>query len=188
MPRRYRRRRYAIARPVKTVKYSNETYSGRWVVENQPSGGMPDIYENTAMVVKTDVQATRKVKNFTLRIGIGPVFMKNSDPATEEVMVNGTFAFALVFVPQGTNPSTFTPSASDEAAVTLYEPNQNVIMSGYGSTNNGIMTFKTRLARNLNSGDQIYLLLRDVSDLPISTYDTVTSYKILYSLNYAITY
>ena len=96
MPRRYRRRRYAIARPVKTVKYSNETYNGKWYLTNQPTGGMSDVYQNVACVVKTDVQATRKVKNFTLRIGICPVLLKESSESTEEVVANGMFAFALV--------------------------------------------------------------------------------------------
>ena len=69
-------------------------------------------------------------------------------------------------------------------AVSLYEPNQNVIMSGYITPNyNAMQTFRTRLARNLNSGDTIQMIIA-----PAAATDAVQQQLIGISLNYAITY
>ena len=66
MPRRYRRRRYTLARPLKTVKYSNETSSfgvtTTIAASTVFSNGTPIV-----VVPPTSVAGTRKVKNFTCR-------------------------------------------------------------------------------------------------------------------------
>ena len=57
-------------------------------------------------------------------------------------------------------------------------------MSGYITPNyNTMQTFRTRLARNLNSGDTIQIIIA-----PAAATDAVTSELIGISLNYAITY
>ena len=57
-------------------------------------------------------------------------------------------------------------------------------MSGYITPNyNAMQTFRTRLARNLNSGDTIQIIIA-----PAAATDSVTNQMIGISLNYAITY
>ena len=168
MPRyRRRRRSYAISRPVKAVKYSAETYAA-YIVHDASN------IQNQSCIVFTpasDVLGTRKCKNFTLSL---------TSPLTVPV------AFALVFVPQGTQPSQITagtqPSSGVWPAASLYEPNQNVILSGtFGGPGTTVERFKTRLARNLNSGDYIALVCRALATGPADT-------TIFAILNYAIAY
>lgn len=178
MPRRYRRRRYAIARPVKTAKYSNETYA----VNDSVSGINPSasVFKNYAMVPITNVLATRKVKNFTLRIGIIDARV-NTNPVTFLDHNGIRLHWALVYVPQGTNASDLTPGVGTPTS--LYEPNQNVIMSGF-ITDHQTYTYKTRLARNLNSQDGIVLRVEIVNEDGTNTEDV----SFLAQLNYAISY
>ncbi|KAH0791274.1 Cap protein [Histomonas meleagridis] len=91
--------------------------------------------------------------------------------------------WALVYVPDGTVPQTMS-LGTPAAPVALYEPNQNVIMSGYLTPNaQQTQVFRPRLARNLNSGDCIFLCLK------VSIPGTEITDKFLgVQLNYAITY
>ena len=157
MPRRYRRRRYAIARPLKTAKYSNETYAGNVALQT----GTPDVNGSIVIVPKTEILATRKVKNLTLRINVaGMDYIPPGSTSRGYGLTPCSIMFAVVYVPQGTSPATLDRGAVPETgatpAVSLYEPNQNVIMSGIVDLQS-VTTVKTRLARNLNSGDQIYV-------------------------------
>ena len=169
MPRRYRRRRYAITRPIKTVKYSNETYAGAssytWLEG--------ELYKSVC-VSGTDVLGTRKCKNFTLTI---------VTKAGESDFAKPIY-FALVFVPQGTNPSALTlghtVTNNTLQSASYYEPNQNVIIQGF-IDNTQVYRFKTRLARNLNSGDTIVLIWR-----PFANYSAGGLFS--YTLNYAMSY
>ena len=154
---------YGSRRPLKTVKYSNETYNITNTI-SIASGG----YIYTPLVSASDVQGVRKAKNFTLKVfyaGITPLM------------------FVLAYVPENQKPQAINRGSS-EGAVSLYEPNQNVIMSGYITPNyNTMQTFRTRLARNLNSGDTIQMILA-----PAAATDAVVQQLIGISLNYAITY
>lgn len=156
------RRRYSRARhsrPLKTVKYSSETTNGAVLVKPQQPQWL-------AVVPAIDTQGMRKAKNFTLRMTAGS---------------GGLFIWALVYIPQGTTPAQLNVS---DTGASLYEPNQNVIMSGYVYQNCPQETFRTRLARNLNSGDQIGLLVA-----PLATAQPAQDGTQIYiSLNYAITY
>ena len=154
MPRRYRRRYYPIARSLKTNKYSNETLSA--AIDHD----MHD--ENTSKILLSPASTTfgtRKAKNFTLSI-----------------VTNSTvpFIFALIFVPEGTTPQSLTQgiqpdSSGNIVAASLFEPSQNIILSGIcGGPSANAERFKTRLARNLNSGDRILLLLRNLAPVPDS--------------------
>lgn len=169
MPRRYRRRRYAITRPLKTTKYSNETYGAAASATWQQAA----LYKSTC-IPKADTLGTRKCKNFTLTI-----VAKGGDND-----FNKPIYFALVFVPEGTNASninlgsSFTDTTLN--SLSYYEPNQNVIIEGFIDTSQ-VYRFKTRLARNLNSGDIIQLVWR-----PFANYTDSGLFS--YTLNYAMSY
>ena len=185
MPRRYRRRRYAIARPLKTAKYSNETYAGEVHLNTN------QLRASMVIVPETQILATRKVKNLTIRLNVAQISFTLHGQATDLSSHDAPFnvLFAAVYVPQGTTPDVLhianvPTQGTVTTAVSLYEPNQNVIMSGminpYQPT-----TVKTRLARNLNSGDQVYLVFLlsyntlDLDDLNLIIDGTA---------NYAISY
>lgn len=171
MPRRYRRRRYAITRPVKTAKYSNETYASAAVQQFETA----QVYY-AVPIAEANVLGTRKVKNFTLTISI-----KGANTSDEHNPV----LFALVFLPEGTNPSSlnFGSTVDQNHAVqslSLYEPNQNVILSGIADSTQ-VYRYKTRLARNLNAGDRIILAFKTLGDWTAPG-------LISYTLNYALSF
>lgn len=163
MPRsRRRRQHYQIIRN----KYSNETYAfgiSRAYTEAQP---------NYVVVSKaTDVLGTRKAKNFTL------TFQSN---------LSVPFWYCLVFVPEGTDPGLLHFGATVQEQVTnaaaFYNPNQNVILQGIGTGGQaGVTRVKTRLARNLNSGDKLVLIIQ-----PIANFEG--DLVVAGTLNYAISY
>lgn len=167
MPRRRRYRR-SVYRPLKTAKYSNETFNFQQAISEYTEGANYPVIVSAS----TDVLGTRKTKNFTVN------FLSSSEDIP--------FLFALVYVPQGTNPaglrwgSTFQDGYLISAS--LYEPNQNVILSGItAGFNQGVITKKTRLARNLNSGDKLVFIFR-----PLGTF--TSPIVISGSVNYAISY
>lgn len=168
MPRRYRRyRRYPLSRPIKSVKYSNETFS----FANSLTLAAGDTY-HVEFVPATTVAGIRKLKNFTLSFNTSlaiPAF------------------FAIVYVPEGTEPLSLnfgsTISTTTLTPASLYEPNQNVILSGtIGGPNFSVGRYSSRLARNLNSGDRICLVFRTTKSTGTDTGD------IAMSLNYAIAF
>lgn len=170
MPRRYRRRRYALSRPVKTAKYSNETFAALASVNTTLATPL-DYY--CLLSESTPVLGTRKAKNFTLTL------VTNSPVP---------FFFALVYVPEGTSPGLLNAGTSIDTSgvlisASMYEPNQNVIMSGsFGGPNSTIERYKTRLARNLNSGDSIMLVLKNLDQ------GEDDNAQVAIQLNYAISY
>lgn len=163
MPRHYRRRRYAISRPVKTAKYDNCTFAAGFSITGSSQHSL-------SLTTATTVGGTRKCKNFTLSFNAAvPGF------------------WALVYVPEGNtvgNLNFATPQQEGETAhssASLYEPNQNVIMSGVTRPTSEVYRVKTRLARNLNSGDGIYFVFRPATTL-------TESFNVTVSCNYAIAY
>lgn len=178
MPRKYTRSgRYT--RRVKTVKYSNETYN----FQDNIAVNAPSVKTNAYSTVITpiDQQGVRKCKNFELTL-TGTPFVPNAEGPSLTVPL----FWALVYVPQGTEPSQIN-IGSYEAPASLYEPNQNVIMSGVWP---GDLTApyikRTRLARNLNSGDSIAFVLA----IPSFKDDDTVKYSkdIALTLNYAISF
>lgn len=70
--------------------------------------------------------------------------------------------YAVVFVPQGYTPQPIhIPSAGN--AVTQYNANQFVMSSGILDFSGGPCRIKSRLSRNLNSGDSIALILAAIN-------------------------
>lgn len=162
-------RRYT--RRIKTIKYSNETtgFSGQWTVTDGSQ------IQNTVVVAPANIQGTRKCKNFELSLCGGPWSDENN--------ANIPIVWALVYVPEGTQPSAVQMPDPGNAS-SIYEPNQNVIMSGIWPGNlTSNYKIKTRLARNLNSGDSIWLLFRNSFDIPDGSTKTIVA-----TLNYAIAY
>ena len=97
----------------------------------------------------------------------------------------------VVYVPQGTEASSLTVNgAATTNPSSLYEPNQNVIMqfvlnpvydNGEGSC---VQRFKTRLARNLDSGDCIKLVMAPSTSLS----QNLDPFKVTGTFNYAISF
>jgi hypothetical protein len=127
----------------------------------------------SVVVAASTAQGVRKVKNPTLRI-----VTNAPSPATP-------LLWALVYSPQGfpTSALKLTSSTGGDAPVSIFEPNQNVIMSGWLNAlgSHDPVTFRSGLTRNLDSGDQIFLLLANPSSSDITV-------AIAFSLNYAICY
>lgn len=174
MARRYRRSGRYVRR-LKTVKYSNETFNATFASSGTAATA------NTVLITQIDNQGTRKVKNFELSFSTGTSIYNNSEVSVPN---QAPTLWALVYVPQGNMPQNISIGTS--TASTLYEPNQNVIMSGIlppGKTTLPIR-YKSRLARNLNSGDYIALVTRDATaGLTNPGVRSITA-----SLNYAISF
>ncbi|KAH0787886.1 Cap protein [Histomonas meleagridis] len=169
MPRRLRRRSYSRGHPLKTVKYPNETYNSSGPISFNVGEGEQAVGDQvSATLISAASQGMRKVKNFTLKM------------ITD---ISIPVLWALVYVPDGTVIKNIS-LGTHAAPVSLYEPNQNVILSGYVTPNAAqTQVFRTRLARNLNSGHSIALVLR------LAIQGTVINQKFLgVQLNYAVTY
>ena len=177
MPRRYTRSgRYT--RRVKTVKYSNETYNftGDLII---PNGSQKQIW-HSVLISAIDQQGVRKCKNFELSLTGGAFY-----PQAGGDGIQSPIFYALVYVPQGTEPSSIN-IGSPEACASLYEPNQNVIMAGvWPGDLTAPFVKKTRLARNLNSGDSIHLVLASPA---ISNQAVAYEKTVAVTLNYAISF
>lgn len=152
-------------RAYKTVRYSNETVDIAIDVPLKSTGTTGTGY--FTLIKSTDIQGMRKAKNFTL------TFANNSPVPIQ---------WALIYAPQGFPDESFSLNIGVDSPASLYEPNQNVIMSGTTWKECPQNKFTTRLARNLNSGDSILLIIRQL----ILTDTDVTS-SFYAQLNYAIT-
>lgn len=187
-----RRRRYT--RRVKAVKYSNETYNCPCFVnctDVTSTDPNPNIF---TMIAHIEQLGTRKCKNFELSLTRDVPYnytISGSGASTQytkgEAAIAQPLLWALVYIPQGTSARPLQVGSST-AAASLYEPNQNVIISGIIPTEiKSVYRFKTRLARNLNSGDQIALVIR-----PLEEYAGDGTHKVfntvLANLNYAISF
>ena len=183
MPRRVRRHR--VAR-LKTAKYSNETFGFAGVLESTTFG----VHSIANSPVVPTLQngsflGTRKAKNFTIRVYADNTIQTNSQ--NQERTSSSCVLWALVYVPEGTVPS--VPNlGSPNAPSSIYDPNQNVICSGISTSLGGTTTVKTRLARNLNSNDQLYIVLYDLQS-PNQAGDVVkTQTPIVVTINFAIAF
>lgn len=154
----YRNRYPIYRRTVRRTKYSNETFNIT-DANTIPPNTLP-VTAGVTVVNKANAHGMRKTKKFNISI---------------VNVLSIPLQYALVYVPQGTNISQLQ-TGTLENAVSIYEPNQNVILSGLALPDI-IINKSTRLARNLNSGDQIYLIFRPIYSGGISA-----------TLNYSITY
>ena len=132
----YYRRPYKRMRGGKRIKYSVQQKAFAF---NADAGGST----SQVIVPPTTLEGMRKVKHLTVNL---------SAP------IDTQFYWALVYVPQGTtvNAINLTSTAG------MYEPNQFVMNCGIIDTNAGPIRISTPLARNLNDGDAIYLVVLPV--------------------------
>lgn len=176
MPRRYYRRR-PIVRTKK--KYSWEHYN--FAVAN-PVVNANSAWNGAALMVgSASIGGMRKCKNFTLSV--------NCSDFDQPIW------FALVYVPEGTQFGTLNLGGLDNpdnqnqnyvTTMTLYEPNQNVILTGIIPSHQTANQVKiSRMARNLNSGDCIFLLWRTTTQ---SAGLAAGAVNITANLDYCISY
>jgi hypothetical protein len=145
MPRRFRRTsRRSFGRPLKTVSYNNQTVH---------CFDLCNVAHDTTPVfsfklVHNVAVGDMKVKNFTLKL------------ATTDMEC--PLVFALVYVPYTVDIAALNLSVGDhDIPAQLYAPAQNVLLAGTLPTNAGVpQQFHTRLARNMEPGDYIVLLLK----------------------------
>lgn len=183
----YRRRRYRrvrLTRPLKAIRYASETFNDStalsWATDLQPREGQTNyIGSYIPIVPAVNIAGIRKVKNFTIEIN--PVLYHNADAVT----VILPFIWALVYVPEGQNPNPNFGNTTGGGS--LYEPNQNVIISGTGNTSQAQYRKFTRLARNLNSGDRIFFMIRLINAVNFPE-DEDNTLNISLNINYAICY
>ena len=103
---------------------------------------------SVAVVPPTSVRGMRKVKHLTVSVG----------NATDDDTVP-CLTWAIVYVPEGYTPQSFGQPSLENPSVDLYAANQFVMSSGVLDFTSGPQRIRTPLSRNLNSGDQIVLLL-----------------------------
>ena len=115
------------------------------------------------IVPATTVEGMRKVKHVTVTL-----------TATTEVPIY----WALVYVPQGTTPGGLNV-ATTGPVTSLYEPNQYVMNCGVADPTAGPIRVWSPLARNLNDGDRILLLVRHMDGQLLSV-NALARYAITY--------
>ena len=153
----YYRRPYKRARYGKPIKYSVQQKAVEFTTADNSTTAKVEI------VPGTDVEGMRKIKHLTVSLA----------PDSE----THSFYWALVYVPQGTTPGDINVTSALTAA--MYEPNQFVMNCGVVSSDAGPIRFTSPVARNLNDGDAVYLLVRNTALFDSSiTYNCVVRYAI----------
>lgn len=164
MPRRYRRRLGKKAKYSIEQTYVNFGSSANWTqVAATPPTVAASLQDVVTITDPTDLQGMRKVKHFDITFSAGS--------ADEPV------AYALVYVPDGRDPLPLLLRNAG-AAGPLYLANQDVIACGVLDFTGGPCRIRSHLARNLNSGDRIYLLVGTYTGINIS---------LIANIRYAIT-
>ena len=83
----------------------------------------------------------------------------------------GPMWWAIVYVPQGTSVGAINVTTSS-AATGMYEPNQFVMNCGIADPTAGPIRFGSPIARNLNEGDAIALVVRHTNSAARSVMGT----------------
>lgn len=168
----YRRRSYVARR------YSPEcqTIAGFWDAETFL------ITQYYPVVPPAATQGVRKVTNISVDFAL-------------ETGANLTFGWALVYWPNADrlfsgNPGGYVPALASPqfgTALSLYEPNQHVLLQGIFNTTD-MKTFRrfTRLARNLQSEDSLIFLIRGYAAEQAPTGEQHINFAMTFS--YAITF
>ena len=128
------RRPYKRARYGKKLKYSVQQKAFEF-------SAAPGVTTKGVVVPAATVEGMRKVKHLMITVQQEP---------------GAALYWALVYVPQGTTPNDLDLGGT----AGMYEPNQFVMNCGISDVNAGPIRFSSPLARNLNDGDAIYLLVR----------------------------
>ena len=147
----YKRKYYK--RPINRDKYSIEQTNiisppiNEWpsVTSEDPTHQASSQYA-IPIVPPIEEQGMRKVKHLTISM--------SNNTAGDTL----PFFYSIVYVPQGYDPQPIVVPASGYA-VGNYQANQFVMSSGVVDFSAGPTRIRSRLSRNLNSGDAIYLIL-----------------------------
>lgn len=130
---RYRRRRI-----YKKRKYNVENRPIAFQVNNSIENGY--FQNQTVIVPPSTTEGVRQVARMTITL---TAFNDNVRP----------IYWALVYIPEGAVTSALFPNAS-----TLFNPSNYVLASGVADPTSGPIRISSRLKKNLNANDQIYLL------------------------------
>lgn len=155
----------------------------KWSIEQRPgfiqgNGWVTaqDQYLNRQALIpivqSTQQEGVRKAKNLSISVA--------TPSPNNQANVNYTFYWALIYLPEGQTPGELASTGQ------LYTPSQFVISSGIVTSEQGKMRITSRLARNLNQGDSIYLLIGTNSTFLQNSTDA--SYRFNYLVRYAICY
>ena len=175
-------------RAVKRVKYSNETFSNAILMSAPASSGALKNDYYVPVITPSTTSGMRKAKNFTINVTCSPPLDPNTGQPVPIII-----SAILVYVPEGTNPmapdfTQISPSGAYPSPATLstvYKPDQNIIMFKVANiTNSGNLTMRNRLARNLNSGDAVGVIVSVFR----TAYDATADLAAIVSANYAVTY
>ena len=120
----------------------------------------------TTIIPPTDVEGVRTVKHLTLSLSTSSTGTGNAD-----------VWWAIVFVPEGYNANPMFQGSTNLQG-SIYEPNQFVMGCGYIDPEAGPIRITSRVARNLQSGDSVALVIG--SRLAVVNYTGVLSYAIAY--------
>lgn len=146
------RRAYPVSR---RDKYSIET---TFVHQQLSAGGTAGDSAAIVAVKSIDFQGMRKVKHLEFTL---------TGESDHYVL------WALIYAPQTTVANPTYELQTGVNGGSLYEPNQYVIMSGVTNFNAGALRYKSPLARNLNSGDKILLLVKNQTQQATTIQGTV---------------
>ena len=125
-----------------------------------------DTTAKVEVVPPTETEGMRKVKHLTVSV----------TTAGADTSETTAFYWALVYVPQGTAPGNIQVTTTG-ALTSMYEPNQFVMNCGVVDSSAGPIRFTSPLARNLNDGDGIYMLVRNTTG-GTQKYNCVVRYAI----------
>lgn len=104
------------------------------------------------IVPPTGTEGMRKVKHLTSSLSL----MIDHQPSDQ---FGSAVYWALVYVPEGYNVNGLNIGAPSASSSSLYEPSQFVMNCGISDPTAGPIRVSTRLSRNLNQGDSIYLVV-----------------------------
>ena len=148
-------------------KYSIEQCASQVVV---PAAGAQGPGQGGVVVVPpTDLQGMRKVKHLTVSLAQPGLVTTQNGPTS--------VYWCLVYVPQGTSVGQIVVG-SGGSHVPMYEPNQFVMNCGVVDFEAGPVRITSPLSRNLNSGDQIALVLANNSSQSAIGVDAVCRYAV----------
>jgi len=152
----------------------------KWSIEQRPGyiagngwSNATDTYLNKQALIPivnaTTQEGVRKAKNISISLA-----------TPQSALSNAAFYWALIYLPEGQTANELSSTGQ------LYQPSQYVIGSGIVSNEQGKLRITSRLARNLNQGDSIYLLIGTNSTFLQNSTDA--SYRFNYLVRYAICY
>ena len=149
--------------PRRTIKsYNRDKYSKENMSITINSGVEPvnGHYQGGQVIVPASAtQGMRKVKHITVSL------------AKFTADDNRPFLWALVYVPEG-----YPVNHIGAPGTSLYEPNQYVMACGIIDPDAGPIRIRSPIARNLNSGDSISLVIASLHQS--ASYTGVVSYAV----------